>query len=85
MEIVRMGGPGEHSNSLLYPDDEHPGFIPSDIRGRGGYMKNKHVVERSRDKKDRQPPLSSVDKQLESPPLLLSVQWIRFHLAHGLM
>lgn len=69
MEIGRMGGPGECSDGLLDPDDEHPGFIPSDIRGRGGYMKNKHVVQRCRDKKDRQPPLSSVDKQLHRLPL----------------
>lgn len=64
MEIARMGGPGECSNGLLDPNDEHPGLIPSDIRSRGGHMKNKHVVERGRDKKDRQTPLSLVDKQL---------------------
>lgn len=70
-----MGGPAELSNGLLDPDDEHPGFIPPDIRGRGGYMKNKHVVERERgrDKKDRQPPLSSVDKQLHRLPLFFYV------------
>lgn len=55
MEIACMGGPGEHSYGLLVPSDEHPGFIPSDIRGRGGHMKNKHVVERGRDEKDRHP------------------------------
>lgn len=64
MEITLMGGPGERSNGLMDPNDEQPGFIPSDIRGRGGHMKNKHVVERGRDKKDRQTPLSLADKQL---------------------
>lgn len=86
MEIARMGGPGECSDGLLDPDDEHPGFIPSDIRGRGGNMENKHVVERSRDKKDRQTSLSLVDKQLHRlPSPLLSVPELRFHLARGLM
>ncbi len=69
MEIPRMGGPAERSDGLLDPDDEHPGFIPSDIRGRGGHMENKHVMERGTDKKDRQPPLSSVDNQLHRLPL----------------
>lgn len=69
MEIARMGGPGERSDGLLDPDDEHPGFIPSDIRSRGGHAKNKHVVERGRDKNDRQTPLSLVDKQLHRLPL----------------
>lgn len=69
MEIVHMGGPSERSYSLLDPGDEHPGFIPSDIRGRGGHMKNKHVAERGRDKKDRQTPLSLPDKQLHCLPL----------------
>lgn len=68
MEIARMGGPGECSDGLLDPTDEHRGFIPSDIRGRGGHMKNKHVVERGRDKKDRQSALSLVDKQLHRLP-----------------
>lgn len=69
MEIARMGGPGECSDGLLDPDDEHPGFILSDIRGRGRHMENKHVVERSRDKKGRQTPLSLLDKQLHHFPL----------------
>lgn len=69
VEIARMGGPGEHSSSLLDPGDEHMGFIPSDIRGRGGHMKNKHVVERGRDKTDRQAPLPLVGKQLYHLPL----------------
>ncbi len=69
MEIACMGGPGECSDGLMDPDDEHPGFIPSDIRGRGGHIKNKHVVERSRDKEDRQTTLSLVDKQLHRFPL----------------
>lgn len=56
MVIARMGAPCEHSDGLLDPDDEHRGFIPSD--NRGGHMKNKHVAERGRDKKDRQRPLS---------------------------
>lgn len=57
MEIVRMSAPGEHFDDLLEPDDEHPVFIPSDNRGRGGRVKNKHVAERVGDrdykKKDR--------------------------------
>ena len=77
MEIVHMGGPGERSTGLLDPSDEHPGFIPSDIGGRGGHMKNKHVVERGRDKKDRQPPLSS-NRQLHCLLLFfyLLVDWL---------
>lgn len=59
MEIEPMGAPCEHSDGLLDPNDEHTGFIPSDNReSRGGRVKNKHVVERGRDKKDRQRPLS---------------------------
>lgn len=50
--------PCEHSDDLPDPDDEHPGFIPSDNRGRGGHAKNKHAAERGRDKKDRQRPSS---------------------------
>lgn len=57
MEIACMGAPGEHSDGLLDPADEHPGFIASDNRGRGRCM-NKYVVERVRDKKERQRPLS---------------------------
>ena len=50
MEIVRMSAPGEHFDDLLEPDDEHPVFIPSDNRGRGGRVKNKHVAERVGDR-----------------------------------
>lgn len=46
MEIAHMGSPCEHTDGLLDPNDEQPGFIPSDNRGRGGRVKNKHVVER---------------------------------------
>ncbi|KAM7372971.1 hypothetical protein PAMP_007859 [Pampus punctatissimus] len=35
MEIARMGGLVERSYRLVDPVDEHTGFIPSDIRGRG--------------------------------------------------
>lgn len=48
MEITRMGDPGEHSDGLLDPDDEHPGFILFDIRSRGGHAKNKRPGERQR-------------------------------------
>lgn len=70
MEIKHTGGLVECSNGLPDPDDEHAGFIPSDIRGRGGHMKNKHLTERGSDKKDRLTPLSLADKQLY--PLLPS-------------
>lgn len=73
MEIARMGGPDERADGLLDPDDEHPRFIPSDIRGRGGHMKRKHVLKRGRDKKDRQTPLSLADKQLHRLPLFFYV------------
>lgn len=47
-----MGAPGEHSDSLLDPDDEHQVFIPSDNRSGDGRRKNKHVVRRERLKID---------------------------------
>lgn len=59
MEIAHRGGPGEHSDSLLDPNDEHPSFILADIRGRGGRLKNKHDQEKGRDKKDRHIPVYS--------------------------
>lgn len=45
MEIAYVGAPGEHD--LLDPDDEHPGFIASDNRGRQRRM-NKRGGERQR-------------------------------------
>lgn len=48
MEIARMGDPSECSDGLLDPDDEHPGFILSDIRSKGGHMKNKRPGKRQR-------------------------------------
>lgn len=59
MEIAHWRGPGEHYDSLLDPDDEQPSFIPADIRGRGGRVRNKHGQEKGRDKKDRHIPVLS--------------------------
>lgn len=55
MEITCMGGPGESSDGLWDPDDEHMRFIPTDTGGRGRPTKNKQATERGSDRKDRHP------------------------------
>lgn len=83
MEIARLGGPVERSNRLRDLSDEQTGFIPADIRGRGGHLKSKHVRQKGRDKTDQQTSLSLVDKQLlHLLHVFLSAQRLHFHLAH---